>query len=234
MFEIYDHYADRYDELVRAEDWQGNFARLVQHVVDWRAARVLEAGVGSGRVTQLYVESAAHATCTDRAAHMLEYAAGALAAHADKLTFLNAANEDLPLLPEPVDVFIQGWSFGHSVVDAPAAEVPKLIDALVAQARKNLRPGGAVIMIETLGTNVAAPHAPHPHLNAFYARLESVHGFERHTVATDYRFASRADAQRVLGFFFGAEMAQALAPPDDAAAAVVIPEWTGVWVQRVP
>ena len=74
MFEIYQSHASRYHELVLAEDHQNNLGSLLHQLVDWQDLSVLEAGVGTGRVTQLYIADAADAVCCDQSAHMLELA----------------------------------------------------------------------------------------------------------------------------------------------------------------
>ena len=160
---------------------------------------------------------------------MLEAARERLARFADKLDLRVADNLDLPLLPEKADVFIEGWSWGHAVVDGPG-EVEAIAEALFAQVRKNLVSGGPVVLIETLGTNAPSPAAPHPRLAEFYQLLQSRYGLRQTALSTDYRFASPAEAADVLGFFFGVAMAQAVRTNGSA----IVPEWTGVWHGSLP
>jgi hypothetical protein len=87
------------------------------------------------------------------------------------------------------------------------------------------RVGGARIVIETLGTCRDAPAPPNERLAAFYEVLEGSWGFRRQVIATDYAFDSVDHAERVMGFFFGPEMAARVRARD----ARVVPEWTGVW-----
>jgi SAM-dependent methyltransferase len=261
MFEIYARHAGRYHELVSAEDYQGNLAALLRTLVDWDGARVLEAGVGTGRVTSIYIDVAADVTCCDQSAHMLEFAAARFAAarvggaqSRAAVRFLTADNLDLPDLPEKVHVFVEGWSFGHSVADlSETGAVDQTVDALVRNATKNLAPGGTAILIETLGTNTTVPQAPLANLQRMYERLEGEHAFTRHEIRTDFRFPSLDTAADTMGFFFGDEMGRTIrsavrdgrhgdAPdssdsPAGAGAAgltpVIVPEWTGVWKKRL-
>mgnify|MGYP006293728337 FL=1 len=229
MFEIYERHADEYHRLVSAEDYQANLSALLHRLVDWSGARVLEAGVGTGRVTDMYIEAVASAVCCDASEHMLAFARERLGDYADKLTFRRADNLDLLELSEQVDVFVEGWSFGHAVAEAPRPEqVARTTDALVAAASGSVVPGGRVVLIETMGTNVDAPAAPLETLAAMYRRLEEEHGFTRHEVRTDFRFGSVGEAAEVMGFFFGPEMAEGV----QARSTEVVPEWTGVWVRR--
>ena len=86
------------------------------------------------------------------------------------------------------------------------------------------------MLIETLGTNALGPAAPHPRLAEFYQLLQSRFSLRQTALSTDYRFASPAEAAKVLGFFFGETMAQAVRAND----AAIVPEWTGIWCGPVP
>jgi SAM-dependent methyltransferase len=229
MMEIYQRHAVQYDELVDAEDHEGNLWRTLQGITDWRGRSVLEAGAGTGRVTALYAAEAGRVACLDGSAHMLDRARLRLARHAGKITFGEADNLSLPAPARPFDVFIEGWSFGHSVVAAAeaapreaastggpdasggsdasgGAALEAVVAALVDGAARCLAPGGVMILIETLGTCVESPGAPDPALARFYGLLETRHGFTRTVVRTDYRFTDAREAERICRFFFGDAM----------------------------
>lgn len=104
MNEIYSAHADRYNELVQAEDYKGNLSRLLDDQVDWKGKRVLEAGVGTGRVTQMYANLISTAVCCDRSSHMLAYAAAALSEYKSSLEFIQADNTDLPQLEPRAEI----------------------------------------------------------------------------------------------------------------------------------
>lgn len=224
MFEIYERHAAEYAELVDAEDYEGNLARCLREVVDWSGKRVLEAGVGTGRVTQIYADSAASVVCLDRSTHMMDFAAHRLAAHRNKLQFRVADNMRLPKISPKFDLFIEGWSWGHSIVD-PSRSVESTAEILLAGARHNLRKGGTLVLIETMGSNSARPMAPQARLERFYELLVSRYSFRQVVVQTDYRFPTADEAIRIMGFFFGDSMRDELA----LARPTVVPEWTGVW-----
>jgi len=229
MYDIYRRHRVEYDRLVNAEDHERHLPAFLRSVVDWRGQTVLEGGLGTGRVTESYVEQARRVVGCDREEHMLAAARERLARHADKLELRVADNLDLPLLPKKTHVFIEGWSWGHSIVDGPGS-VADVAAALFAQVEKNLAPGGLVVLIETLGTNVLSPAAPHPRLAEFYQLLQSRHGLQQTAISTDYRFDFAAAAAETLGFFFGEAMGRAVR----AAGSAVVPEWTGVWFGPVP
>ena len=229
MYDIYRRHRAEYDRLVNAEDHERHLPEFLDSLVDWRGKTVLEGGLGTGRVTELFIDNARRVVGCDREAHMLEAARERLARCEDKLELRVADNFDLPVLTEKADVFIEGWSWGHAVVDGPD-EVEAIAEALFAQVRKNLVPGGFVVLIETLGTNALSPAAPHPRLAEFYQLLQSRFGLRQTAISTDYRFPSVAEAADALGFFFGDAMAQAVR----AAPSAVVPEWTGAWHGPLP
>src|SRR4051812_36421312 len=196
--DIYAGQAAAYDELVRHEDHEGNFARFIQGCVEWAGKRVLEPGAGTGRVTALYQERAASVHLADRSAHMLDVAR---ARFGSRLRYSVCENLGLESLGGEYDVIVEGWSFGHTVTDG-AERLEDTVDALVAACLKLLAPAGTLILIETLGSGVTAPGAPNETLQRFYERLEQRHGFVRTTLSTTYRFASAEEAERITGFFF--------------------------------
>ncbi len=226
MDEIYERHAPEYHDLVVAEDYQHNLGRALNDVVDWDGKLVFEAGVGTGRVTRLYIDAVRGAVCCDRSPHMLDFAKRQLSDAGDRITFMLADNLDLPDTAG-ADIFIEGWSFGHSIVTA-ASDISGTALRLIRGLKRNLRPGGVGIILETLGTNVDEPAAPIPSLDEFYRLLEVDHGFTRLTLRTDYRFPSVEEAAQVTGFFFGPEMGRAVSERGSA----VVPEWTGLWYRR--
>jgi len=230
MYEIYEKHADRYHELVSAEDHQANLPEKLHEILDWRGLSVLEGGVGTGRVTRHYIEDASAAVCCDRSRHMLDFAQDALGEFRDKITFVLADNRMMSQLPDRHDVFIEGWSFGHAAVDCSTrVEIEGVAEILLRGAAKNLRPGGAIVLIESLGTNVDVPAPPDDKLATLYERLEVRHGFAKAVIRTDYRFESNEDAVRVMGFFFGERMVDGIL----RRKSPIIPEWTGVWTKTV-
>lgn len=256
MYEIYRQHADWYDRLVGAEDVEGNLAPALFEVARWKGVDVYEAGVGTGRVTKLYVERVRAATLVDRSQHMLDQAARNLAGFSDKLRFLLGDNF---ALPRPVasasvsgadggasagtgaaafggaDIVIEGWAFGHGIVDraeaargedgSVAAAVAQATKELLSSVRQVARPGATLIILETMGTATEGPAAPLPELALFYELLHGELGFSQRVISTDYQFKSAGEAEEVLGFFFGEEMAARVRELGSPR----IPEWTGLW-----
>ena len=229
MYEIYRRHRAEYDRLVAAEDHSRNLSARISSLLDWNGLRIVEAGAGTGRFTELFAPAAESIACFDREAHMLEAARARLAAFGPKISFSVADNLDLPPLEPRGDAFVEGWSWGHAVVDG-SGSVASISDRLFENALRTVRPGAWILLAETLGTNADQPAPPHPRLAEWYVRLQSVHGLAPFAVPTDYRFPDLSSAAQTLGFFFGDDMRNSVVK----RGSPVVPEWTGLWFGKLP
>lgn len=119
---------------------------------------------------------------------------------------------------------IEGWSFGHFngwYPDTWREEAGKAIDEM----KRVLRPGGTMILLETMGTGFEMPTPPTQGLVDFYGWLEGDLGFKNTNIRTDYRFESLQEAEQLARFFFGDELADEVVRKNW----VILPECTGVW-----
>jgi SAM-dependent methyltransferase len=226
---IYREHAEEYHALVMREDHESRLLPAILSAVDLRGRDVVELGAGTGRVTALVAPLAARVRAFDRSPAMLERAARYLADRSEPLppgrvSLARAANTAVPLPDACADAVVEGWSFGHSVVDA-GGEWEAAARALLDESFRLLRPGGTLVVIETLGTGLARPAAPHPALARWYAWLEGPRGFSSAWVRTDYRFLSTDEADRLAGLFFGERFACEPGPGGTA----ILPECTGIW-----
>lgn len=221
---IYASHADVYDLLVSREDHEGNLPRAVLERAVLHQADVIELGVGTGRLTRWLVDHARTLRGFDQSPSMLDVARRALEAKGARNWSLSVADHrHLPLSGGVADVGIEGWAFGHLVEDAEEPWVGPVDEAL-DELRRVVRPGGTLVLIETLGTGNAEPRAPSERLAAMYEHLERL-GFERDVVRTDYAFASFEEAERLCRFFFGDELGDRVR----AEQITILPECTGLW-----
>ena len=161
MYDIYRRHRAEYDRLVNAEDHERHLPAFLHSLADWRGKTALEGGLGTGRVTEMYADRARRVVGCDREPHMLEAARERLAPFAHKLDLRVADNLDLPLLPQQADIFIEGWSWGHSIVDGPGS-VEDIAAALFAQVRKNLVPGARSSSSKPSAPTPSPPPPPTP------------------------------------------------------------------------
>ena len=225
---IYREHAHEYDRLVAREDHQGNILRALMELCSLAGAQVVEMGAGTGRITRLLAPHVRFIAAFDRSKAMLDVAAGRLKETSPRNWRLAAGdNRRLPVADGVADIAIAGWSFGHSTGWHPDTW-PREIESAIGQMRRALRPGGAAIILETLGTGRESPQPPTPALAEYYRLLEDRHGFASKWIRTDYRFESPAEADRLTRFFLGDELADRVRREQ----LVVLPECTGIWWAR--
>ncbi|MFN8373267.1 MAG: class I SAM-dependent methyltransferase [Anaerolineae bacterium] len=227
--EIYAYHAAEYDALISREDYQGNLLKTLAAIRPLAGLDVVEMGAGTGRFTRMLAPHVKSIRAYDASQHMLDKAAETLRAlGVSNWTVQAADNRAIPAEDGSADLSIAGWSFGHSVAwypDTWRIEIGKAIGELT----RVLRLGGAAVIVETLGTGAETPNPPTPGLAAYYAWLESEHGFTRTAIRTDYQFESLAEAESLARFFFGDAMGDAVIRKQW----VILPEYTGVWVKRL-
>ncbi|MDI3287329.1 class I SAM-dependent methyltransferase [Polyangium sp. 15x6] len=227
FLEIYAKHADRYDELVNAEDVDAHLLPAIQAVTPLQGESILEVGVGTGRITRLLVGAGARVVGFEKSPAMLEVARKHLGAHGDGCRLELGDAQSLPVESGWASAAIAGWVFGHFRYWMPQ-DWRESIGRAISEMRRALRPGGALIIIETLGTGREVPEPPNPALAEYYDWLENELGLVRGHLRTDYLFDSVDQAADVTGFFFG-----------EAFGALVrerawrrIPECTGLWSRR--
>lgn len=222
--EIYARYGERYDRLVAREDYQQNILPALQKIRRLEGATVVELGAGTGRLSCLLAPLVKQILLLDASQHMLDVAADKLAhLELDNWQTQVADNRSLPVKDQSADVAISGWSLGYLVGEHPESWQKELGTAL-REMERVLRPGGTIVILETLGTGHETPHPPTEGLAAYYWFLEE-RGFGSTWIRTDYRFASPDEAEGLTRFFFGDELAAQVVENKW----VILPECTGIW-----
>lgn len=226
--QVYRGEAEAYDALISAEDCEGRLLPALEAIAPLEGRTVLDVGAGTGRLARLVAPFCARVVAAEREPHMLSVAKRHLesmgATHA---TCVAADARALPLPGGAFDVVTAGWVFGHFTFWTHA-EWRENAGAAIAEMRRVARPGGTLVIFETMGTAVTEPAPPAAGLAAYYAWLESDMGFAHRVIATDFRFESVEAAADACGFFFGEPYAKRVRESDWAR----VPEWTGMWWRR--
>lgn len=223
--EIYAGHAPMYERLIEREDYQGNIGPAITAICPLLDLDVIEVGAGTGRLTRLLVPFVRSVRAFDASAHMLATAEPILrATRYTNWTLQVASNDRLPVPDRSADLGIEGWSFGHATEWHHSAW-REHIGAAIRELDRVVRPGGTIILLETMGTGRPTPAPPSEALGALYTWLEQEQGFAATTIRTDYRFASVAEADELATFFFNTAMPTI--PQSDGTA--IVHECTGIW-----
>ncbi len=221
--EIYNQHADQYERLASREDYQDNIFPALNRIRPLQGLDVVDLGAGTGRLACMLAPVARSIQAFDTSQHMLDVAIARLQQSGLTNWRVDVADHrQLPLGDGVADVAISGWSLCYAAIWCEGVWQEELGKAL-AEMKRVLRPGGTIIILETLGTGHETPHR-YDELKEYLAYLEE-HGFSSTWIRTDYQFESLAEAEELSRFFFGDELAQKVVKNNW----VILPECTGIW-----
>ena len=220
---IYSQQAEQYERLICREDYLQNISRALMRIASFDGLDVVELGAGTGRLTRLLAPATNSIHAFDISVPMLNVASDRLReAGCLGWDLTIADHRSLPLKEEVADVVISGWSICYLVTWSSKAWRSE-VDRALAEIKRVLRPNGQIILLETLGTGYETP-CPPGHLAGYYDFLEAL-GFASTWIRTDYQFASLAEAEALIHFFFGEGLARKVVEEHWTT----VPECTGIW-----
>ncbi len=217
--QIYAQQAERYDRMVACEDYQGNILWALLQIRPFPIDTLVDIGAGTGRMSRLLAPHAKQVYTLDIAEPMLRVAQKNVSSD-----LVLADNRKLPLATAVADVIVAGWSLGHFVGWYPQTWQTE-IGYVLAEMQRVIRPGGQIILLETLGTGAESPQPPTAGLAAYYNWLQYTRGFAHKWIRTDYRFESVNEADDLTRYFFGDELGDRI----QNEKLIHLPECTGIW-----
>jgi ubiquinone/menaquinone biosynthesis C-methylase UbiE len=221
--------AEKYDRFVSAEDHGGNLLPALRRLGRLnREQAVADLGTGTGRIAFLVAPIVRHVYGIEPVGGMRSFAELKKKKLGVKnVDFLPGEHRDIPLPDHSVDLVIEGWAFLRAFSCA-YPEWRAEFDTIAQETRRILRPGGAVVYIETMGS-LHLWEEPPARTSLLYDYFERDLGLRKAVIRTDYEFASVEDAVDLGAFFFGdefgAEIRQAGNP--------IVPEATALWHGRL-
>lgn len=225
---LYSEHPDAYELLVSHEDYAGNLAPAIEQIQPLTGTTAAEFGCGTGRVTSLLQPRVQRVHAFDLTAPMLRVAQEKRRRLAwTNVSLTLADSRALPTRDGWADFAIEGWAFLQIAVWHPADWRGQLGRAL-DEMRRAVRPGGRMILIETLGTGKTEPDVPRAYREV-YDWLEKERGFVPGAIRTDYRFETMDQVQEVVLPLFGEEILAVLEQEEEG---IIVPECTGLWWQN--
>jgi ubiquinone/menaquinone biosynthesis C-methylase UbiE len=222
---VYSEHSDLYDEMIFCEDYQGNLFPALSQIHPFNQMDVAEFGAGTGRLTTRLVTCVRQVNAFDLTPMMLRRAR-------QKLQTLNQSNwilgvadsRNIPLPTAKADIAIEGWSIAQ-IMAWNSDTWQMAVEAAINEMVRVVRPGGVIMLIETLGTGGTAPHAPERFV-PLYDYFENHWQATAKWIRTDYCFPNRSIAQRNAGALFGDAV---IDEGWETSEGYILPECTGIW-----
>ena len=230
QFTIYQQQADRYDRLKAREDYQANLRPALAAIRSFDRADIVEWGAGTGWLSALVAAQARSLVACDLNPHMLHVAADHYRRFEHLRWQLVAADHRRAPLPDRVaDVALAGWTVCYLAGKFTGKTWQPQLAQAIDEMQRVLRPGGTIIIVETLGTGNTEPAPPADWFADYFAFLENDLGFRSTWVRTDYQFASLDEAVELLSFFWDDEFGETARRHNW----IITPECTGLWWKEV-
>ncbi|GGG11666.1 class I SAM-dependent methyltransferase [Paenibacillus aceti] len=220
--DVYIAQAELYDAMVSC---QPDLSDVIREIRPFEGLDVLDLGAGCGRLSTIIAPTAKSLVCTDISRPMLDRLDHKLRRSEYPLNWKTVVSDhrELPLPDSSVDLIVSGWSICY-LTGTENTNWPQNLDLIMTELQRVLRPGGSIIIFETMGTGVEAPNPPE-FLTPYYALLQERYGFDYRWIRMDYRFNSVSEAVDKTDFFFGQEITDRIKEKQWTT----VPECAGVW-----
>jgi len=220
---IYAEQTRMYDRLIAK---QPSLYKAINAIRPIKGLDIVDAGAGTGRLAAVLAAEARSLTALDASQAMLEVAAEKLTSSGlapDRWRCIAADNRSLPLPGGACDLLVSGWSVCYLASSSTKGWQDRLA-AILSEYKRVLRPGGTLILFETMGTGTGEPSPP-SFLLDYYNELRERYGFSEQIIRLDYSFTSQEEAEELTGFFFGEELSNKVRDH----RWTTVPEYAGVW-----
>ena len=223
FYDIYRHQGAAYQAMIAAEDFQENLVKTLHELIPANSKTLLDLGSGTGRLPRILAPDFEQIVALDLHRNML------LQQQADSnLSIIEGDMRVLPIADHPFDVVTAGWAIGHLTGWYPEDWKEQAAN-VIKEMQRTVKPGGVIIIMETMSTGATQPAPPVPWLAALYEWFESEWGLQRKIISTDYLFSSTEEAKALTGFFFGEDLIRDIEQNNWKQ----LPEWTGIWWKSV-
>lgn len=226
---LYNERPEDYNRMTEYEDYAGNILQTLNQIHSLEGVRIIEFGAGTGRITTQLLPLVGHIWAFDISPAMLKIAQRKLGRTGK--TNWSVGMGDSRVMPVPSDwaeVAIEAWSLVQIAAwhrERWREEVGKAVDEMM----RVVRPGGVVIVIETLGNGKMTPISVGKH-KAVHDYLEKERGFSSIWIRTDFLFSTRSEAEKVVRPVFGEVMLDVVMETEKG---LILPECTGIWWRMV-
>jgi ubiquinone/menaquinone biosynthesis C-methylase UbiE len=220
-YNIYKQEAETYHELISK---QLSLETPIRNIVPKLHCDIIDLGAGSGRLTTLLAPYAKSIIALDQSEHMLGLTARRLEALQLSNWQTRVANHlELPLPNQSADLIVAGWTLCY-LTNTDVPNWKRNLMLIMEEMKRILRPGGTIIIFETLGTGTDKPTGP-SFLSPYYEALREQYHFSHQWIRTDYSFDNVQQAETLTRFFFGDELANQVVEQELSH----LHEYAGIW-----
>ncbi|MBI9043943.1 MAG: class I SAM-dependent methyltransferase [Anaerolineaceae bacterium] len=225
---IYANKAFEYHRMIEVEDVDQNLLPALQEITSLKNKTIIDLGSGTGRIPLLLskIQKEIHALDLNRP--MLLEQKRQRDMQAETWSLVEGDMRKIPYATNAADIVIAGWAIGHLRGWFENDWVDQ-ISSILDEMKRIAKPGGIVIVMETMTTGSLTPAPPTPGLAEYYTLMENDHNFKTKTIQTDYQFRDLEESVAFTEFFFGEELSQNIRENNW----VRLPEWTGMWWKTV-
>jgi len=218
---IYKNQVEMYDLMISK---QPKLGKVIEEIICYEGLDIIELGAGTGRITTELATRAKSIVALDSSKEMLEITESKLKQkNLSNWKTLVADHRALPLENNSADLVISGWSICY-LTSSNHVEWHDHLEQIISELKRVLRPGGTILLFETMGTGFSTPTPPSFLLHYFEA-LEKEFHFSHKWIRTDYSFDHLGQAEELTKFFFGEELASRVVKEN----LVSLPECAGIW-----
>lgn len=220
--QIYQNKADAYEFMISK---QPDLTKYINEILPIDGLDILDLGAGSGRFAGSLAKRAKSLICTDISGSMLRLLDSKLEIQGTRRNWrtIIADHRKLPIADESIDIAISGWSVCY-LTHTGNKNWEDNLHQVMSEIKRVLRPGGTIIIFETMGTGTEIPSPP-DFLQPYFDALINKYDFKHRWVRADYEFSSFAEAKSGTEFFFGKEVAQKIVTNQWST----VPECAGIW-----
>lgn len=223
--DLYSEHSNHYDRLVQSEDYQSNLMTILRQSFSIDHKSVVEFGAGTGRITAQLVPYVKAICSFDLTPAMIRVAHRKLMLSGYSNWQVGVADSRaIPASNGCADIAIEGWSFVQIMAwnrENWREEVGKAIREML----RVVRPGGMLVLVETLGTGETSPKPPDLY-KPVYDYFESEWSFSSRWIRTDFCFPSHVEAEAIIGPVFGQDILERVVETEQGS---ILPECTGIW-----
>jgi ubiquinone/menaquinone biosynthesis C-methylase UbiE len=224
---IYQTNADRYHRMIAAEDTDGNLAAYFNRLPIPPGSRLIDLGTGTGRLPILLRSKQLNTVGIDLHRSMLLENQRQKTRYRQDWHLVLADMGAAPVRSGWADLATAGWAIGH-LRSWRSRNWKEAIGQVVGEMHRLVKPGGWLVILETLSTGSLEPAPPTPELEEYYRWLVEDWGFSQESIPTDYTFSTVDEAVENTEFFFGSALASRIRQNRWER----IPEWTGIWKKQ--